>query len=96
MQTDRRIAFLASQLPQQRRQLVQQSRVVAQAVNIAVTSPGAVSLTVLCGAALGWLCFRPQQHRPTPVANQPTSADTAVLRQSLSAMFMAYLVRYFV
>lgn len=90
MDTNSRIVVLTAQLPLQRLQLARQSRLVGQAVSAAVTSPATLAVAAGCGALLGWHWFGAAN---TAKADNPAAPVSAVMQQSLRAIFMAYLAR---
>ena len=58
MDADKRIALLSCRLPQQRRQLVQQSRRLGLAVTYKASSPVGLAVAMVSGAILAWYWCR--------------------------------------
>ncbi|MEO3677756.1 hypothetical protein ABGI61_01890 [Rheinheimera sp. FR7-31] len=58
MDADKRITLLSCRLPQQRRQLVQQSRRLGLAVSDKASSPVGLAVAMVSGAILAWCWCR--------------------------------------
>ncbi|GAB2927734.1 hypothetical protein [Rheinheimera gaetbuli] len=103
LQTNQRIALLATQLPLQRRQLAGQTTTLMQAVGNDVSSPATLAAVAVGGALVGWCWFRPAEggeqdgtgggRSDGQTGKVAAPVIGSLLRQSLSAAFMAYLAR---
>ena len=94
-QLNREIAQLAQQLPQQRRQLGAQTRVVANAVHNRLSSPTALVVATLSGALFGWWLYH-QDNTPsnnTGSKNTTTRKPLTAFAAWLRTVFTAYILR---
>ncbi|WP_141096196.1 hypothetical protein [Lacimicrobium sp. SS2-24] len=93
LQLNQHIAELAAQLPQQRHQLVKQTRTLGASLQRQLSSPASLLLAACSGAALGSYLFGHHKDASGNLIRKRLYAVGARLRRQLWQGFMAYWLR---